>query len=97
MSNMLTEDDIRGIIRQEITNELKLNESKLDNNKNVKNGNKVKKEKRPPNKWNLFLKDGCSIDKSSVPMAERAGLCSEEYKLVKDKLVVDENGLRNIE
>lgn len=91
MSNILNEDDIRNMIRQEIANELKSNEFKSNNTKNVND------KKRKPSKWNLFLKEGCSVDKNDVPMAERASLCSEEYKIVKDKLVVDENGLRTIE
>lgn len=87
---MMSENNIRKIAREEINlfndNVIKYTEDK-----------KSPKKKREPSKWNLFLKEGCTIPKNDVPMAERAKLCSEEYKTIKDKLEVGPNGLQNIE
>ena len=87
---MINEDNIRKIAREEIDlfndNVIKYTEDK-----------KTVKKKREPSKWNLFLKDGCTIGKDEMPMADRAKACSEEYKIVKDKLEIGPNGLQDTE
>lgn len=86
---MLSEDNIRKIAREEIDlfndNIIKYTEDK-----------KVTKKKREPSKWNIFLKEGCSIPTNEMPMAERAKACSIEYKELKDKPEVDPNELQDI-
>lgn len=85
---MISEDNIRKIAREEIDlfndNAIKYTEDK-----------KIVKKKREPSKWNLFLKDGCTIKKDEMSMADRAKACSEEYKKVKDTLEIGPNGLQD--
>lgn len=88
----INENLIRKIVLEELnkkTDEIAL----AFNNENIK---KVKKEKRPPNKWNIFLGECSKRQPKDKTMGEKAKACSVEYhKSIKNGIFKDDKDDKN--
>lgn len=76
------EENVRKIVREELTK---------SNNGNNNNGSSGKK-KKGPNKWQLFLKDCLKEQPKGTALGDRVKGCSIEYKNIKEVLQIGPDG-----